>query len=52
VVHIIGTIKQRRRTKMGSQNALQNRCLHTITLVGSKHFNSIHTGASYTHHNW
>ena len=35
VVHIIGTIEQRRSTNMDSRNALQNRCLHTITLVGA-----------------
>ena len=37
-VHIIGTIKQRRSTKMVSHNALQS--LHTTTLVGAKQFNS------------
>jgi len=31
--------------KMDSQNALKNRCLHTITLVGAKHFNSTQTVA-------
>ena len=34
-LHIIGTIEQRRSTNMDSRNALQNRCLHTITLVGA-----------------
>jgi len=28
-VHITGTIKQRKSTKVVSHNALQNRCLHT-----------------------
>ena len=49
--HIIDTIKQRGSTKMASHDALQYRCLHTITLVSAKHFNSTSTIASYTLYN-
>jgi len=37
--------------KMVSHVTSQNRCLHTITLIGEKTFYSTPTVASYTHHN-